>query len=240
MTDGNTNSSSWDAGDNANHMSVGDWQVSADGNISVLCSGNELYLGAGGSSTSVLITSNTTTSIVSGPVSFMMGLVEEGAGAAVLDVGTEGELSLYAGIPDEGSIVQLKPEEMTLQLGVIDLGAIIKLTPESIKLQVGPPGAGASIEITPESITLKVAEVSMTMTPEGITEDVAEVTREMTPEGHNFTAAETEYNIGVSGVAEEGPTKEAEYEAGTVENETLGSDTTDAAKNEDAGIMMTE
>ena len=78
----------------------------------------------------------------------------------------------------------------------------------------------------------------LTLSPEGITESVAEVTREVTPQGHNFTAAETEMNIGVQGFAQEGPTDASEVEGGVVENETLGSHTTDALKNEDAGIAM--
>ncbi|MGE3809618.1 MAG: hypothetical protein AB7K24_33555 [Gemmataceae bacterium] len=142
----------------------------------------------------------------------------------------------------EGQVAIQAGEAGTVKIGVgpLEASTMISLAPEELTISVGPPGAGASITLTPESITLKVAEVVFTLTAEGITEDVAECTRELTPEGHNLTAGETEFNLGVQGETAEGPTKEEEIEGGNVENETLGSDTTDAAKNEDAGIIITE
>jgi hypothetical protein len=92
--------------------------------------------------------------------------------------------------------------------------------------------------MTPESITLKVAEVSFSITPEGISEAVAETTRGVTPAGHNMAAAETECNIGVQGWSFEGPTASQEVDGGAENNETLGSQSTDALKNEDAGLSM--
>ena len=231
----------WNPNSDLSHLAVGNWAVAADGNITLACGGTAMTLVAGGTESCIAMTAAVAATIVVGPSSFVLGSIDDGTvGGAVLDVGEEGSISLTAGIPNEGSLAQLGPETTTLRVGVEDVGAQIQLSPESITLSVGPPGVGASIEITPESITLKVAEVTFTLTAEGITEDVAEVTREMTAEGHNFTAAETEFNVGVQGQTAEGPTAEAEVEAGTVENETLGSDTTDAAKNEDAGIMITE
>ncbi|MGE3805441.1 MAG: hypothetical protein AB7K24_12270, partial [Gemmataceae bacterium] len=77
-------------------------------------------------------------------------------------------------------------------------------------------------------------------TPEGIVEEVAEASREVTAEGHNFTAAETELNVGVEGLSAALPTQEEEVEGGVEINETLSALTTEAAKEEDAGIIMTE
>jgi hypothetical protein len=182
----------------------------------------------------------------------------QGNQVAITASGTEGAASLKGAVAagvfsgpamvacnseaEEGSVAIQAGEVGTVKIGVgpIEAPTMISLAPEELTISVGVPGAGASITLTPESITLKVAEVTFTLTAEGITEDVAECTRELTPEGHNLTAAETEFNVGVQGETAEEPTKEEEVEGGTVENETLGSDTTDAAKNEDAGIIVTE
>jgi hypothetical protein len=231
----------WNANSDLSHLAVGNWTVAADGSISLAAGGPLFTVVATSDDACLVLTAGSTVTIGAGPASLVLASTEEGTvGGAVLGVGNEGSIGFAAGPEDEGSVTQFTPETTTLRVGPPDEGAQIQLTPESITLRVGPPGVGASIVLTPESITLKVAEVSWTMTAEGITEDVAEVTREMTAEGHNFTAAETEFNIGVAGQAAESPTSEAEVEAGTVENETLGSDTTDAAKNEDAGIKITE
>ena len=234
-----TNPDATNSGDEVN-LAINDWSVSADNNVSIVASGDSIYIGGQGDSTCLLMDATDTASICCGPAQLVLTSMEGGIGNIAMTTGTEGSIQLLAGPPEEGSYVSMNAEEFTLQLGVVDVGALIQMTPESIKISVGPSGSGASIEITPESITLKVAEVTLTLSPEGITEDVAEVTREMTAEGHNFTAAETELNVGVEGIVTEAPTKEEEYEAGTVENETLGSDTTDAAKNEDAAIIITE
>jgi hypothetical protein len=231
--------SSWNPNSDDVHLSISDWGVGAAGDIAITCSGTTLYIGADGESTSLLMNANNTASLFCGAAQFILA-DNDGLCGVQLSAGLEGTIQATAGPLIEGSLLQMEPETITIQLGLPSLGALIKLTPESIKLSVGPPGLGASISMTPESITLKVAEVSMTMSPEGIVEDVAEVSREMTPQGHNFTAAETEVNFGVQGETIEGPTKMEEIEGGTVENDTLGAETTDAMKNEGAAIKMTE
>jgi hypothetical protein len=229
-----------DDGTDQDHQSVGDWTAAADGNVSLTTGSTYLYLGAMSPNGSILMNAGATASVYCGPTRMVLSNDEAGVGTVHVSAGLEGTLLLDCGPLDEGPTFELTPETMTLQIGPPDTGACILMTPESINISVGPEGEGAMIEITPESITLKVAEVTFTLTAEGITEDVAEVTREMTAEGHNFTAAETEFNVGVQGQTAEGPTQEEEVEAGTVENETLGSDTTDAAKNVDAAIQITE
>jgi hypothetical protein len=229
----------WNTNSNAVHQSIADWGAVADGNISLTCAGDSLYLGAVGTSTSLLMDASNTASIFCGQAQFILASNDDLCGVQ-LAAGLEGTIQMSAGPPEEGSLAELAPETITIQLGVPDVGALIKMTPESITLSVGPPGEGSSITLTPESITIKVAEVTMTMSPEGIVEDVAEVTREMTAEGHNLTAAETEFNVGVEGEAKEGPVKLEEVEGGSVENETLGMEGTDAMKNEAAAIMITE
>lgn len=204
-------------------MVCGDYALNAEGDIYVAACGDALVLEASGAATNefqgaVNVVASTMFSAVAGSTLFAM----------IGESESSGQIGLVA--PPEGSI--------KFGCGVPDMGPRVNMEPETITLQIGAPGGGASITMTPESITLRVAEVSLTLTPEGITEAVAEVTREVTPEGHNMTAAETEFNVGVQGVAWEGPTETQEVEGGAVENETLGSHTTDAAKNEDAGIAL--
>jgi hypothetical protein len=201
----------------------GSYVLDAEEDIYLACRGDALVMESTGCLANeyqgaVKLVSSSVISLTAGTT--LIGLA--GAGE------TEGQIAVAA--PAEGSI--------KMGCGVPELGPRILMEPEMLKLEIGPPGAGAGITMTPESITFKVAEVSVTLTPEGINEMVAEVTREVTPQGHNLTAAETEFNIGVQGVAWEGPTEAQEVEGGTVENETLGSHTTDAAKNEDAGIAL--
>lgn len=201
----------------------GAYTVNAEGDIYLASRGDSLVLEATGNlgneyRGAVNVIANSVVSLIAGTTT--IGLAGEGE--------TSGQIGLVA--PAEGTIM--------LGCGVPDMGPRIKMEPEMLRLEIGAPGAGASITMTAESITLRVAEVSLTLTPEGINELVAEVTREVTPEGHNMTAAETEFNIGVEGVVWEGPTESQEVEGGAVENETLGSHTTDALKNEDAGIVM--
>lgn len=201
-----------------NTMHIGSYSCCATGSMTLESQGTGTILAASGLEGSVLITAGSSIVAQSGPALLTLEN-EEARGVATLQAGEVGSVKLGTGPEEEGPLVELEG-------------------PELLKLSVGAPGAGASITMTPESITLKVAEVSITLTPEGITDVVAEVTREVTPEGHNMSAAETDFNIGVAGITSEGPTKTEEIEGGTVENETLGSHTTDAAKNEDAGIMM--
>jgi hypothetical protein len=180
----------------------------------------------------------------------------QGYGVDVLATGLEGSISvgaetsigMYSGeatvslVNDEvGGCVTIAGGEagkISHVVGPPEAGAMLEMLPEMIMLSVGPLGEGASITLTPESIIFKVAEVTYMMTPASITEMVAEVTREMTPEGHNLTAAETEFNVGVTGEAKELPTEAAEVEGGVADNATMSSYTSDAMKNDDAGIMM--
>jgi hypothetical protein len=222
------------------HM-VGDAMTNVGGSYTLMAFGDGIYLAGAGDGTAVHVSADSAIGLYCSPAEIAMTSSAEGTvGSIGLAAGELGSINMTVGTPEVGTSVTAEPESLTLSVGVVDVGARIKLTPESITLSVGAPGAGASLSMTPESITLKVGEVTLTLSLEGIVEDVAECSRELTPEGHNFTAAETEFNVGVQGQTSEGPTEEAEVEAGTVENETLGSDTTDAAKNTDAGIMITE
>lgn len=150
----------------------------------------------------------------------MFGMSGLELGEVYLVAGELGTIQIRSGLPLEGAIIQMSPEEMMLS--------------------VGPPGEGSRIILTPESITLQVAEVMLVITPEGITETVAEVTREATPEGHNLTAGETVWNLGVEGSALEAPTKEEEIEGCLTSNQTLEDHTTDGVCETEAGIEMVE
>jgi hypothetical protein len=143
------------------------------------------------------------------------------------------------------------------------ISAQVALNEEALSLSMGPPGAGSKILMTPESITFQVGETVMTMTAagivteaqsveincddtnisisaEGINEEVGEVTREMNAEGHNFTAAETELNVGVEGLVSEAPTMAVEFEAASELSATENSITGDAMLSHEAPIIMSE
>jgi len=197
----------------------GSFDIQALGNLSFASEGEMTELSADGMNGSLHMRAKKVATVTSGAATLFLVNDDPAQGESYLQAGEAGAVRIGCGPPEVGPLIKLQG-------------------PEELELSVGPPGLGASITMTPESITFKVAEVTFTMTPEGITETVAEATREMTPEGHNMTAAETDYNIGVQGVSWEGPTEVQEVEGGSVENETLGSHTTDALKNEDAGIAM--
>lgn len=188
-------------------------------NINIQTSNGNITMGAGGPKSNVMITGAAGAGIQSGPAQLTLTNDDMTTGNAVLTVGELGSVQLGCGVPL--------------------IGAMIKLEPELISISCGAPGVGAAIKMTPESITFSVGEVSFTMSLAGIVEEVAECSRELTPQGHNMIAAETELNVGVQGQTAEHPTEEREVEAGSVENETMGSHTSDAMKNEDAGVMMT-
>jgi hypothetical protein len=202
------------------NLQIGNYDLRALGRVFIVSTGAGIVANAAGAEGNILLGAGASVGAFSGPAMWLLENNEPLAGKVTIQAGPEGSVKLGVGPPIAGALITMGPEELTLS--------------------VGPPGVGASIKLTPESITLKVAEVSLTLTPEGITEDVAEVSREVTPEGHNFTAAETEMNIGVAGITSESPTRQDEVEGGNVVNETLGTHSTDAVKNVDAAILMTE
>lgn len=198
----------------------GPHRLEAWGTVTIISHGEGTYISSQGEEGLLSLTAESTAALVAGPAGVILSNEEVGMGVVNITPGDLGTLKMFA--------------------GPLDLGSLIEMTPEYVKISVGPPELGTSITMTDESITLAVAEVTMTLTAEGITEDVAEVSREVTPEGHNFTAGETELNVGVEGLVAEVPTSEEEVDGGTVVNETLASQSTDAAKEEDAGIIITE
>jgi hypothetical protein len=201
-------------------LHIDDYEIRSAGRITLYGAGEGITLTAGDEAGVINLVAQAGAIVGSGPANLTLENADEGAGGtATLQAGGEGQVKIGAGVPEVGASMVLLPEEITIR--------------------VGPPGVGASITMTPESITFRVAEVSFMLTPEGIVEEVAECSREHTPEGHNFTAAETELNVGVEGEAKEFPTEMQEVEGGTVQNETLGSHTSDALSNTDAGIAMT-
>ncbi len=198
---------------------VGDHTLKTTGNITMTSEGDFATFQAIGTESSVLVSGTQAVNVISGDAVF--GIQNSGPeeGKMGVNVGEAGSIVMNAGPPVGGVTIKLQG-------------------PELLEMTVGAPGVGASITMTPESITFKVAETSFTLSPEGIIEDVGEVTREATVEGHNLTAAETELNVGVEGFVMEGPSLEAEYEGGTVINESLGEVSTDAAKSVEASITM--
>lgn len=201
------------------NLNIGDYNLQVAGNIDLQSSGDRIALGANGLEGAVMITGQKQAGMQSGAALLCLSNEEEEIGKAVLTVGELGSVQLGCGVPLVGATITLEPEAVIISCGV--------------------PGVGASIKMTPESITFQVAEVTFTLTPAGIVEEVAECSREHTPQGHNLTAAETEFNVGVQGETKALPTEESEVEGGTLDNETLGSHTSDAMRNEDAGITMT-
>jgi hypothetical protein len=201
------------------NLHIGDVNTLAAGSINLQSTGKGITIDAGGLEGSLQLSGATTAGMQSGAAALVLSNEEEEIGKAVLTVGEIGTVQLGCGPPE--------------------LGAMITLEPEAIVISCGAPGVGAAIRMTAESITLSVAEVTFTMTPAGIIEEVAECNREHTPEGHNLMAAETEFNIGIQGESKELPTAECEVEGGLVHNETVGEQTSDAMRSQDAGITMT-
>lgn len=199
------------------HIGKASTHVTED--ITIQSANGHVVIGTSGIDKSVVITGAAGAGMQSGPACFSLTNDANTIGTAVLTVGELGSVQLGAGVPI--------------------IGAFVKLEPEAVLISCGAPGVGASIKMTPESITFQVGEVTFTMTPAGIVEDVAECTRELTPEGHNFQAAETEVNVGVEGICVAVPTEEREAEAGAVHNETMLTHTSDAMRNDDAGILVT-
>lgn len=202
-----------------NNLHIGDYTLQCAGSIILQGYGDEVGIDAAGLESGLRMSGATSATLQSGAAVLCLSNTGVEIGTAVLTVGEVGTVQIGCGVPL--------------------VGANIILEPEAISITCGAPGAGASIKMTPESITFQVAEVTMTITPAGIVEEVAECSREHTPEGHNMVAAETEFNVGVQGETKELPTEESEVEGGTVDNETMGSHTSDAMRNEDAGVMMT-
>ncbi len=202
----------------SDNLNIGDHNHHVLGSINIQSTGPLITVEAGGLESALVLSGATAATMQSGPAILSLSNEADVVGSASLQAGEVGSVKLGVGLPE--------------------IGAFVTMEPEFIKLSVGAPGVGSMIEMTPESITFKVGEVSFTMTPAGIVEDVAECSRELTPEGHNFTAAETEVNVGVAGVVQEAPTAEAEIEAGAVLNAALSDETIDAAKSLEAAIMM--
>ncbi len=201
------------------NLHIGDYNLQVAGNMNLQAEGSRLAISASGPEGALMLSGGTQAGMQSGAAVLALSNEDEEIAKAVLTVGEVGSVQLGCGIPE--------------------LGAQIMLEPEAVIITCGAPGVGASIKMTPESITFQVAEVTFTLTPAGIVEEVAECSRELTPQGHNLTAAESEFNLGVQGESKAIPTEESEVEGGTVDNETMGSHTSDAMRNEDAGITMT-
>lgn len=199
-------------------INIGDHSLQSLGSINIQASGPALTLNACGESSDLLLNGSATANLQSGSAILNLTAGTGPSGNATLLSGETGSVKIASGVPD--------------------VGAAILMEPEMITISVGAPGAGASIKLTPESITFAVGEITFTMTPGGIVEDVMECSRELTPEGHNFTAAETELNVGVAGQTGEAPTSESEVEAGAVVNATLCDQTIDAAMTVEAATMM--
>lgn len=182
-----------------------------------------------------------------------------------ITLGTSGPSGMiYLATPGDGmgSGALVTPVGLSLFSGAAEAPANINMNAEKLELSMGPPGTGSMITMTDESITFKVGEVVISITPEGIVstsptvevncedtnisisaeginEQVAEVTREMNVEGHNFTAAETEFNVGVEGFVSEGPVKASETEAAEGQNSTIHANIADAMDTRLAAILVT-
>lgn len=202
----------------SNDLNIGDYALQSTGSIDIQTTGAAINVTAAGEGGALLLTAQSTALLQSGSAIFNLSAGEGPNGNATLISGVAGSVKIASGVPDAGAAILLEPEMVTIS--------------------VGAPGAGASIKLTPESITFAVGEITFTMTPGGIVEDVMECSRELTPEGHNFTAAETELNVGVAGQTGEAPMSDSEVEAGAVVNATLCDQTIDAAMTMEAATMM--
>lgn len=188
---------------------------------------------------------------------------EESGGVQISTSGLTSAISLSSNSEGLSSTALFNSAGILLAFNLPGISAQVALNEEALSLSMGPPGAGSKILMTEESIVFQVGETIMTITAEGvvteaptvevscedtnisisaegINEEVGEVTREMNAEGHNFTAAETELNVGVEGIACEAPTQELEFEAASELSATENSITGDAMLSQEAAITMTE
>ena len=188
---------------------------------------------------------------------------DESGGIQISTCGLTNAISLSSNSEGISSQTLINSAGILLAFNLPGISAQVALNEEALSLSMGPPGAGSKILMTPESITFQVGETIMTMTAagivteaqcveincddtnisisaEGINEEVGEVTREMNAEGHNFTAAETELNVGVEGLVSEAPTMAVEFEAASELSATENSITGDAMLSHEAPIIMAE
>jgi hypothetical protein len=189
--------------------------IQSGGDLVLTSTFGDAKLIASDSGGNVIVSGGSSVALDSGPAALWLTSSSPVSGSVILEAGTGGTVTVTTGPAFEGPALIMSPETITLRVGA------------------------SSIVLTPDSISLIVGEATYTLTSEGIVEEMGEVTREMTFEGHNLTAGETEWNLGLEGEAKEGPVEASEVEGGSADNQTLDSNTTDAMKNEDAGIEVT-
>ncbi len=233
-------------------FSVAEFVVTASsGNISFLAEDIDSVIDA----TSQAISLNTFSAF------FAMNNDLSGGGVSISTIGPESSINLSTPTDEIVSNVAVTTSGIMLNYGLPGLIGTVALLKSTMVFSLGEPGVGPSITMTPDSITFQVGATIMTMTAEGIVttaptvevnceetcvslsaeginEVVGEVTREMNAEGHNFTACETEYNIGVAGIVGEAPTQTMELDASAEVNSAMITEAVDAMLSVDSAITM--
>jgi hypothetical protein len=128
-----------------------------------------------------------------------------------------------------------------LVAGPVGICPRMQVGPDSITLKVGPPGIGASLEMTATEITLKVGQVSLSLSELGIKENIlALATREVNAMGHTLRAADTSLGVGITGIAESGPTKQEDFDVAMTQKTAMQQITVSGIRTVSAGIEMKE
>ena len=243
---GTVNAAKDDSG-NITHQSIAGWSCTALDDITLTAAAN-IQFTAGESddleeSTGLIgLQASQAVTITCGPnATIGMNYWEEEAESSIaIKAKGNGTVGIVGGSIETGSRGYFTPGGLELKFGDGLTGPRIVLTETSLQLAIGPPEVGASITLTEESIKLMIAEVVHTITPMGITEDVAECTRELTAEGHNFEAAETELNVGVTGITSSCPINLAEAEASNTSSTALYTEESEATKLQSATMTTLE
>lgn len=144
------------------------------------------------------------------------GVVSVIAGPAAVVLATEDGIT--------GAIDVMPGTNGTINLasGLPLVGPRLQVTPNDLSMAVGPPILGASLSFTETSITLSLGPfVSLTFSQNGI----------------SLTAAETQLDVGVTGIVLKTPFKQETVDAVNVINETMLQRNTDATRQETAGIF---
>jgi hypothetical protein len=188
---------------------------------------------------------------------------ETGGGVILSTLGSEGSILLQAAAEGIVSALTITPASMLMAYGMPGMIGSIQIGKGEMLISMGVPDVGPTIAITTEGITFKVGETVMTLTAagitnfapivetncgdtivtisaEGINEVVAEVTRQTNAQGHNFTAAETEMNVGAEGIFTAAATSTAEAEASSETSTAVSTVAADAMQTNDAALIMDE
>lgn len=188
---------------------------------------------------------------------------ETGGGVILSTLGSEGSILLQSSAEEIVSAITVTPAGMMMAYGMPGMIGSIQIGKGEMVICMGVPDVGPTITITADSITFQAGETIMalssagittfapivetncgdtivTISAEGINEVVADVTRQTNAQGHNFTAAETEMNVGAEGIFTAAATSTAAAEGSSETSTAVSTMAADAMQTNDAALIMDE